>query len=42
MVFRSFTLGHSPIESEMSLGANIYQFLLRFGLCECGDGFGAK
>jgi len=28
MILTSFTLGQSPIESEMSLGANVYQDLV--------------
>ena len=38
----SSTLGQSLNESEMSLGANIYQFLLGLGLCEWGGDFWAK
>jgi len=40
MVHTSFTLGQSPIEFEMS--QNVYQFLLRFGLCEWGGDFWTK
>jgi len=42
MVLTSSTLGQSPIEFEMSLGPNVYQFLLRLGLCAWGDDFWAK
>ena len=42
MILTSSTLGQSPIESEMFLGANVYQFLLRLGLCERGGNFWAK
>ena len=34
MIQTSSTLGQSLNESEMSLGANVYQFLLGLELCE--------
>jgi len=42
MIQTSFTLGQSLNESEMSLGAIVYQFLLGLGLCEWGGGFWVK
>jgi len=42
MVLMSSILDQSLNESEMSLGANVYEFLLRLGLCEWGGGFWVK
>jgi len=42
MILTSFNLGQSLNESEISLRANVYQFLLRLRLCEWGGDFWAK
>jgi len=42
MILTSFTIGQSLNESEMFLEANVYQFLLRLGLCEWGGGSWTK
>jgi len=42
MIQTSFILGQSLNESEMSLGAKVYQFLLGIGLYEWGVIFGLR
>jgi len=42
MILTSSNIDQFLNESEIFLGANIYQFLLRLELCEWGGGFWVK